>query len=110
MMRTEYFDIAFIDGRADGWVFGVPERFRDQLDIKYSELVDRKESRKLREHQPRNASGLCLGRYPAIGFVMRRQLPRLRHAGLQATEFWSNRCIEDDLLPTIGEPGEPIRW
>ena len=54
MKRTEYFDIAFVDGLADGWIFGVPEPFRDQLDIRYSELVDRKKSRKLREQTPRN--------------------------------------------------------
>jgi hypothetical protein len=26
------------------------------------------------------------------------------------TEFWRDRCIEDGLVPTITEPGEPIRW
>jgi hypothetical protein len=57
MTRTEYFEIEFVGGRADGWVFGVTEPFRDQLDIKYSELVDRKKSHKLREQKLKNDDG-----------------------------------------------------
>ena len=47
--RTEYFDIIFKCGMADGWTFGVPMAFRNQLDIVYATLVHRKASRKLRE-------------------------------------------------------------
>jgi hypothetical protein len=31
--RIENFDIIFKDGLAEGWAFGVPESFKDQLDI-----------------------------------------------------------------------------
>jgi len=34
--RLESFDIVFKDGMADGWVFGVVEAFREQLDIKWN--------------------------------------------------------------------------
>lgn len=54
MKRTEHFNIIFKDGIVDGWVLGVPEAFRDQLDIKYSKLVDNEESYNLRRKQPRN--------------------------------------------------------
>jgi hypothetical protein len=54
--RTEYFDIVFEQGIAQGWVFGISEAFRDQLDIEYSKLVDRKKSLRLRQ-QPRDQDG-----------------------------------------------------
>jgi hypothetical protein len=44
----------------DGWVFGVPEAFRDQLDIVYSNLVDADKSHDLRRKQPRNEDDLPL--------------------------------------------------
>jgi hypothetical protein len=57
MKRTEYFPIVFKDGMVDGWVFRVPEAFRSQLDIEYSELVDKARSRALRKRQPKNEDG-----------------------------------------------------
>ncbi len=57
MKRTEDFDITFKDGLAEGWAFGVPEAFRDQLDILYSQYVDKERSRELRKRLPKNEDG-----------------------------------------------------
>lgn len=47
--RTEYLNVSFDNGIAREWVFEVPDCFRDQLDIKRMQFVDRDASRELRK-------------------------------------------------------------
>ena len=56
-MRTENLNVSFKDGVAEGWVFDVSDFFRDQLDIKYTQFVDREKSKELRKTHPRGEDG-----------------------------------------------------
>ncbi len=51
--RSEEIDISFIDGRIEGWAFGVPECFRDALDILYTERVDKERTKAARLKNPK---------------------------------------------------------
>lgn len=41
-IRTLDLDSEFVDGYAKGWYMAVPEAFKDELDIKYTERVEKK--------------------------------------------------------------------
>jgi len=55
--RTEKLSVSFKDGLAEGWVFGVGDFFRDQLDIKYTQFVDRDASKELRKARQQGEDG-----------------------------------------------------
>lgn len=55
--RTETPNVSFEGGIANGWAFEIPEAFRDQLDIKYQQFVDREASRVLRDKHPKGEDG-----------------------------------------------------
>lgn len=55
--RTEDFGISFASGIAEGWVFGVPEAFRDQLDISLSVYVDKAATADVRRRMPVGPDG-----------------------------------------------------
>jgi len=55
--RTEQFDVTFAAGMAEGWVFSVPEAFKDQLDILYLSYVDAEKTRTARARMPKVPDG-----------------------------------------------------
>ena len=44
-VRTEKFDVQFVDGLADGWVFGVAKAFENPMDICYMQYVDKEKTK-----------------------------------------------------------------
>lgn len=46
--RTTEIGVTFSDGYADGWVFGVPEVFREAMDIRFGLFVDRNATKTIR--------------------------------------------------------------
>jgi hypothetical protein len=44
--RTEAVNVKFVNRKAEGWIFGVPDAFRSQLDIKLDERIDKEANKK----------------------------------------------------------------
>jgi hypothetical protein len=74
--RTENLDVTFVDGVAEGWVFGVVDAFRTQLDMRLEERVDKAASlakelelgRKLTPREKVKRSAWTRGSPPAYAF------------------------------------------
>lgn len=57
LRRTEDVDVVFEGGLASGWAFGVPEAFRDCLDILYLQYVDKERTEAIRSRVTQSDDG-----------------------------------------------------
>jgi hypothetical protein len=54
--RIEDFGIVFVNGLAEGWIFGVHEAFRASMDVNYTPRVDKERTKAARRINPKAPS------------------------------------------------------